>query len=204
MKKNLTELAQFHGTDKYDHGFLEFYEKFLPMSINSLLEIGIGHGASLKMWAEYYPEAQITGLDIIDWSPLNNGRISTVIGDQSNAASLGSILSLKDDNCLFDIIVDDGGHKMDQQIISLATLIPHCKYYVLEDLHTAIEPLRREYGDGSSFRVLTEKSFSSAYLSETANTKMREWIHDTKIFWHIHENGIPSVTAVIRSKHALA
>ena len=53
----------------------------------------------------------------------------------------------------FDIIIDDGGHSMPQQIISFLTLFPHVKsqgLYVIEDLHTsywtALDSLKQEKG----------------------------------------------------------
>jgi hypothetical protein len=57
------------------------------------------------------------------------------VGDQSNPADLAQV----EGNGPFDIIVDDGGHSMLQQITSLRELMRHVKpggVYILEDLLT--------------------------------------------------------------------
>ena len=48
----------------------------------------------------------------------------------------------------FDIIIDDGSHKMNHQQISFDVLFPHLKsggIYVIEDLHTSVKPLLGAY-----------------------------------------------------------
>tara|TARA_Y100000310_G_C19970163_1_gene485095 strand:- start:69 stop:509 length:441 start_codon:yes stop_codon:yes gene_type:complete len=58
-------------------------------------------------------------------------------GDQSNIDHLNNFLSLHGDE--FDIIIDDGGHSMRQQQISLKILFNAVRsggFYVIEDLHT--------------------------------------------------------------------
>lgn len=57
-------------------------------------------------------------------------------GDQSKEDELSQVF--KDGP--FDVIVDDGGHSMKQQIVSLRTLFKHVKpggFYILEDLLTS-------------------------------------------------------------------
>lgn len=57
--------------------------------------------------------------------------------DQSNKEDLHAFASQIGP---FDIILDDGGHTMDQQINSLNALFPYLKaggLYIIEDLHTS-------------------------------------------------------------------
>ena len=130
-----------HKTDKsYLHNYLDFYETHISKYKNEkirLLEIGIGHGASLKMWEEYFPNAEIFGVDI-DKKCLKyiykSGRVKTLIGDQSNRIFLNSIQGE------FDIILDDGGHTMSQQMISFGCLFKKLKsegIYIIENIHTS-------------------------------------------------------------------
>src|SRR4029079_3828496 len=64
----LDELSVKYGSDKgiLRHNYMPFYEKHLPSNPKKILEIGVLKGASLAMWAEYYPEAEIHGLDLFD------------------------------------------------------------------------------------------------------------------------------------------
>ena len=124
------------------HHYTETYERFfLPMkrSARKIAEIGIGEGASLKMFADYFPQAVIYGLDILDASHLNSGRIKTFIADQSDRKQLAAFIHVNGSD--FDLILDDGGHAMQQQQVSFAFLFPYVRpggYYIIEDVHTSL------------------------------------------------------------------
>jgi predicted O-methyltransferase YrrM len=140
----LAELQKKYGVEKADHPlnmhFLGVYEQHFnairerPMKI---LEIGVHKGGSLRMWAEYFPNSRITGLDIDKDCKRNYGdRIQVVIGDQADREFLNKLGT-------FDIIIDDGGHTMVQKKTSLDVLWGHLHpggVYVLEDLETSYWP----------------------------------------------------------------
>jgi hypothetical protein len=140
----LTRLADKHNTDKgtSTHKYTDVYEYFLlPMrnQARKIGEIGVASGASLFMWSDYFPNAMIHGIDIVDSSRLNSDRIKTFIADQGNRKQLGQFIAASGSG--FDLILDDGGHLMEQQQVSLGFLFPHVKpggYYILEDVHTSI------------------------------------------------------------------
>jgi hypothetical protein len=95
---------------------------------------------SLLMWREYFPNAEIVGFDIADFSaapPIPNCRI--VRGDMGNPEELLALLNLGQDKSNgFDIIIDDASHASHHQQIALGTLFPYLKdggYYVIEDLN---------------------------------------------------------------------
>ncbi len=143
----LAAIGLKHGTDKsvQGHAYLDFYERFfaeLRTKPISLLEIGVFEGRSLRMWAEYFPNGRIVGVDL-DPSAAKHAaeRILIEIADQSNVADL---VNLGIAYGPFDIVVDDGSHLWDHQITTLQYLYPFVKaggFFVLEDLHTS-------YGDG--------------------------------------------------------
>lgn len=126
-----------HYFEIYDRHF----SKFRGQEI-SLLEFGVLHGGSLQMWKQYFgPRAKIYGVDI---NPrclsLAEENITVLMADQDNRESLHAIK-----NALppFDIIIDDGGHTMTQQINTFEELFPHLKtdgVYLAEDLHTSYWP----------------------------------------------------------------
>lgn len=101
------------------------------------LEIGVGGGPSLKMWYEYFPNAEIHAIDILDQTKHDNDRTKTYVCDQSDRDQLNHIMRQVG---LADIIIDDGSHVVSHQQISLGCLFPHLKkggQYWIEDLHTS-------------------------------------------------------------------
>jgi len=111
-----------------------------------LLEIGVASGASLRMWEEFFPAAHIVGVDVNEGARRHaRERTSVHIGDQGDAAFLDA---LGREEGPFDIVIDDGGHRMEQHRASLRALWPHVApggYYAIEDLLTAYVP---QYGGG--------------------------------------------------------
>ncbi len=135
----LTKLVKKYGSNKLKEGYMPLYEfyinKWKDKEIN-LMEIGVSNGASIKMWHDYFKKAKIHGIDINPKSKFMKERIKIYIGDQSDKEFLESVCKDKQ----FDIIIDDGGHKMSQQIGSFEILWKYLKpggFYVIEDLHTS-------------------------------------------------------------------
>lgn len=127
-----------YGANKPDY-FLQIYEQHFHPKKNcqAVLEIGVRRGGSLKLWRDYFPNALITGVDI-DSRALNfqEEQIKILIGDQSDKDFLNSLGS-------YDIIIDDGGHTMKQQITTFKNLFPKLAndgIYVIEDLETSYFP----------------------------------------------------------------
>ena len=143
----LHDLMAKYGSDKAPHEFCEFYESFFApvrLDVKSVLEIGVADGASIRGWLDYFPNAQVYGLDAprdavgrygdsANW-PVGSGRFLAFIGDQANRGDLGRLV----EHGPWDIVIDDGGHTMEQQQVSLGVLFPHTRmFYVVEDLHTS-------------------------------------------------------------------
>jgi len=144
MIQTLDEIAVKHGTDKSSlhHNYTKVYDsllsgiRHLPIK---LLEIGVEDGHSVKMWEEYFPNGEIYGVDVTETcSQYATDRIKIFIGNQCDGEFLESIVA--DAGGSFDIIIDDGGHWMHQQIGTLKILWPYVKrkgLYVIEDLMTS-------------------------------------------------------------------
>ena len=150
---NFDEFCVTYNTDKSSksHNFCEFYDKNLNLkNVKSLLEIGVKHGASLKSWAGYIPDAAIHGMDsskkIAYQCRKENGEPKTeCLGfpnieidytDQNSKEQLKNSIGEK----MFDLIIDDGGHKVDQQQNTLETYWNHINpggAFIMEDLHTS-------------------------------------------------------------------
>jgi cephalosporin hydroxylase len=92
----------------------------------NILEIGISHGGSLQLWKKYFGDK--VNIYAIDINPqckkLEEERVQIFIGSQSDPRFLQEVLKELPE---MDIIQDDGGHVMDQQIISFENLYLHVK-----------------------------------------------------------------------------
>jgi len=125
--------------DVYHHHFKRFRGKEVK-----ILEIGIYGGGSLQMWKWYFGnKAHITGMDIDPFcKKYAEDRVDIIIGDQADAELLDTLSE-------YDIIIDDGGHYMSQQIASFTHLYEKVKdggIYLVEDTHTSYVP---EFIDGT-------------------------------------------------------
>lgn len=135
----LDEIAIAAGTDKSSrtHNYCVKYEKHLPFDRHtaiSMLEIGILRGESLRMWANWFVNAKITGIDIDALCRQHaTDRINVEIGSQSDSAFLRKVNAFHGP---FQLIVDDGSHMPADVIASFETLWPLLSpggVYVVED-----------------------------------------------------------------------
>jgi len=148
----LDDLALKYGSDKtptIKHHYTQWYYPYFENKrndIKKLLEIGIGDaiemawtgvpnyqtGASLRMWRDFFPNATVYGADIKD---LTVEGIKTFQCDQSNVEGLKAIIAEIGGD--LDVVIDDGSHRADHQVITCLTLMPllqHSVTYVIEDV----------------------------------------------------------------------
>jgi hypothetical protein len=193
----LTELANKYGSDKGTlapsighHGprlnFTPKYsEYFEPIKNNKIkiLEIGVGSGPSLKVWYDYFPNAEIYAIDIVSQKQHENDRVKTFVFDQSNRKDLENLIK---NIGKLDIIIDDGSHVVKHQQISFGFLFEYMNsngQYWIEDLHTSDESVWKNktlYGYDMSFNegestvdvinnFLKTKKFNSRFLTYEEN-----------------------------------
>ena len=141
---HLDKLAIKHRADKSSlyHNFAEKYDRLLSgltSSVTSVLEIGVAQGQSLRMWADYFPNAVIHGADIepsFKSCESYSNRIKFHVVDQGNEAQLKTLGQFAP----FDLIVDDGNHWWREQIVSFDALFPMVRkggIYIVEDTCTS-------------------------------------------------------------------
>ncbi len=125
-----------HHSRKHDNYF-EFYDRHFKSIRDrtlNILEIGVQYGGSVEMWKKYFHNSLITGIDIDPMCKIHaSKRVLIWIGDQTDRAFLSQFKN-------YDIIIDDGGHTMNQQQTSFECLFPLLNpggIYVIEDLHTS-------------------------------------------------------------------
>jgi hypothetical protein len=172
-----------HYFEIYDRHFARFRGQ--PVQ---LVEFGVSQGGSLRMWRDYFgPQVQIVGVDINpNCKQFEEPGVRIEIGDQGDreflrrlAAGLPSI----------DILIDDGGHTMQQQIRTFEELFPKVAptgVYLVEDLHTSYWP---QWGGGVG-RKGSFIEYSKRFIDQ---------IHA----WHSREPQRLAVSEFTRSVHSL-
>lgn len=158
----LCKLAFKYGSDKCPrlrHNYTPFYYEMVKdkrESTKKVLEMGIGYykrihevevfydkglhryyhkGASLKMWRDFFPNAQIYGADIRPEIIFEDERIKTFLCDETVEEDLVKLIANTGSD--IDLFVDDGSHHLHDQIFACLTLMPLLKkdvIYVIEDV----------------------------------------------------------------------
>jgi hypothetical protein len=158
---SLSDLFVRYRTDKQysQHNYALFYEMlFTPLreKIKNFMEIGIGSitpttesnmcfqphytpGASLRAWRDFFPQAEIVGVDIDPSTTIENEpRIKTFVCDSTNPMSVSALQTTSQWSPeQFDIIIDDGWHDPVAQQRTLLNFWPFVKkggVYNIEDI----------------------------------------------------------------------
>ncbi|QQG47689.1 MAG: hypothetical protein HY044_01205 [Candidatus Woesebacteria bacterium] len=149
----LCELAYKYGTDKcpqLGHNYTPVYYQLLKdkkEKFKKILELGIGSkytmqyvpkhyqtGASLLMWRDFFPNAQIYGVDRHPSTIFQTDRIKTILSSTSRIPNLQNLI--KEIGSDIDLVIDDGPHNERFQLQAVCTLMPLLKkdvIYVIED-----------------------------------------------------------------------
>lgn len=153
----LCKLAYKYGSDKcpqIKHSYTPFYFELLKdkrKSIKKVLEIGVGNyaimqhvarikgayqrGASLYMWRDFFPNAQIYGADVLPEAMFTDERITTYVCDQANKDDLARLINITGTDV--DLFIDDGSHRPSDQVFTCQNLMPLFQkntIYVIEDV----------------------------------------------------------------------
>jgi hypothetical protein len=115
---------QGYASDKGDiHSYLPVYEEILAPyreTAKNVLEIGLFHGHSLRMWEQYFTNADVYGIDcsetphdgMADLRPMiAEGTHNINIMDACNKSEVKKVFEGK----MFDCIIEDAGHAISQQ-----------------------------------------------------------------------------------------
>lgn len=140
------------------------------------------------MWKEYFgPNAKIFGIDINPHcKKFEDEQVRIFVGDQEDRVFLKS---LTEKIPKIDILIDDGGHTMKQQIHTYEELFPYIDkngVYLCEDLHTSYWP---EWGGGHK-KGGTFIEYSKNFI---------DFIHA----WHSVQKSRLCVTDFTKSVHSL-
>ncbi|MDA8648294.1 class I SAM-dependent methyltransferase [bacterium] len=212
-KRDLIELSEIFNTDKQPslHNFIDLYNRYLtPLqdSVHRILEIGIFNGASHKMWKCYFDSAEVYGIDIREKPWVEKLGIHTYLANQANREDLQTFVDSSGGN--FDVIIDDGGHYMSHQQVSLGFLFEHLNeggLYIIEDVHTSLPAYYDGFGRDSTLSNTTLKIFTdyimnedieSVYMTKEEKVYLETWIEYIEIYKR--KNSMHSTAVVIRKK----
>jgi hypothetical protein len=189
----LVEIFERHTgrlTVKWLH-YLEIYHRHFGRFRGRspvVLEIGIFHGGSLELWHEYFGAG--CRLYAVDVDPecrkFEDENTRILIGDQ---ADRGFLARLRQEVPRIDILIDDGGHRMDQQIATFEELFRHVSdegIYLCEDMHTSYW-----------------KDFGGGYREPGSFVEYSKRLIDQLNAWHSREPGAFGVDDYTRAAYAM-
>jgi cephalosporin hydroxylase len=141
----MEEIVDNSRTDKNSvHSYLPIYEELLSKkreSATDVLEVGICYGGSIKLWYDYFSNANIYALDIIPYNKIwdqlkGKDRIKLFSSfDAYNKEILHKCFGDKK----YDFILDDGPHTLASQLQFLEFYLPLLKedgILIIEDVES--------------------------------------------------------------------
>lgn len=138
----LSDISKALDTDKTDIGNLlkkyEFFFKNFKEDKFSMIELGIFHGGSLKLWKNYFPNAIIYGVDInSECKKFEEDHIKIIIKNLSDEKNITQLSEIQP-----KLILDDASHIWSHQINCLINLFDALQsggIYVIEDIGTSFK-----------------------------------------------------------------
>ncbi len=189
----LNSLCDIHGSDKGEiesknqpyswgsHSYADLYELIFRLrrhDVALVLECGIGTnlpdkpssmgvngkpGASLKIWRDYFPNAQIIGIDVDQSILFGEERIKTFACDQTSADDIANVVELADlKDRSVDVIIDDGLHEFHAGITlfeNLQKCLSADGIYVIEDVS------RQDYMRYKSYFEIAVTQYHATFFS---------------------------------------
>ena len=191
---DLCEIMGRHQSDKGNidiershHNYTTFYHHLFESRRNdqlNIFELGLGTNnpnipstmgiwgtpcASVRGWAEYFPNANIYGGDIDRDFLITTDRIKTFYCDQLDQVCIKQLFSSLP---MFDIIIEDGLHTFDAHVVFFENTIDRLNkdgYYIVEDIHiNYIDQLKDKIKDWE--HIYPHLIFDLVKIESKANT----------------------------------
>lgn len=139
LRQYFEGVSEGPGIWKWLHYFNVYHQhlqKFVGREI-SLVEVGVYSGGSMPMWREYFGQGcQVHGIDIQEeCKAYENDHTTIHIGDQADRRFWGQFRKAVPQ---VDVLIDDGGHTPEQQMVTLEEMLPHLRpggVFICEDIH---------------------------------------------------------------------
>jgi hypothetical protein len=154
---SLLQLVDNGRTDKNTvHSYLDLYQQLLfskKTSAKNVLEVGILNGGSIKLWNDFFINATVYGLDIINinrvWENIKNNN-NIILHTETDAYNEDFFnTTFLNRGIKFDMLLDDGPHTLDsmKQFIKLySQVMTDDGILIIEDVQSIdwIETLTNE------------------------------------------------------------
>ena len=129
---SLVELVDNTKTDKNTvHSYLPLYERLLSAkkdSARNVLEVGICHGGSIKLWSDYFPNAKTYGVDVWNdnqmWKEIKNKPNIQLYTSTDGYNPVFVKSAFIDKDIKFDMALDDGPHTLESMINFIKLYLP--------------------------------------------------------------------------------
>lgn len=138
LRTYFDSITEGRGIWKWLHYFDIYhrhFQKFVGKEVR-VVEVGIYSGGSLDMWKAYFgPRCLVYGVDIKEACKVyEDERTRVFIGDQSDRDFWKKF---REQVPKIDVLIDDGGHMAEQQIVTLEETLPYMRpggVYLCEDI----------------------------------------------------------------------
>lgn len=158
---NLKEIFTKYSCDKDKHHYYKVYENDFEARRKdpiNILEVGIWKGTSHSSWVEYFPNAQIYGIDIFsritpeEVPILKHDRVHWIKAD-STLPEIQQTIKNEWGEVGFDFIIDDGLHTPEANAKTFENLI----YFLKDDGIFYVE-------DVWPLDIMTQKEWNHTWL----------------------------------------
>lgn len=167
----------------FEHNYHIIYSLYLHRfkeSKNSIVEIGILNGDSGDMWLKLLPNMYFYGVDILH-EPIKTDRYEIIKADQSKKEDL---LRIKETiNKKVDIIIDDGSHIPEHQILTFNVLFPKLEkggVYIIEDIETSYWTKGNIYNYETNYGIDNKMNLINIFQKVNHNINYNIWKHNEK------------------------
>ncbi len=169
----LEELGRKYKPSKRSHNYLPYYWmhfRDIRLQVKKVCEIGLQNDFSIRMWEEFFPNAEIYGIDIDPkCKQFEGGRRRVFIGDQGDGSFLQEFLDEIGGN--LDVVIDDGSHLVEHQLGSFEALFPSLSRHGIY----AIEDTGGVVGDYDLFTVNSLQRLARNVLYWPADQRPEDW-----------------------------
>lgn len=156
-----------HGDKGTAHSYIDVYAELLESyrDNSNILEIGMYYGQSLEMWEKYFTNSNIYGIDIHDRIPSHvkkNCDFTPIIGDATNS----DILNKLPNDMTFDVIIDDGSHRLNDQVMTFEIFKSRMKpggIYIIEDIQNLDRDKKIFLGLHENVEIIDRRSVKGRY-----------------------------------------